>query len=444
MIKRAYGFVRNFLDRIPNFKKYFANAFWLISEKVFSLAISLVAGIYVARYLQPEGYGMLNYAISFVGIFSSFSTLGIDNILVRELARSPERKDEILGSCYILKSVGSLTLFTVVSVILIFFVDNPPLTNSLIFIIASAEVFKAFDVVKSFYSAKVQSKRFVRVQIIVNLVGNVLKIVLIFLDASIVWFAVVTALNSFGNGVGFAYTYWKLEGSPLKWIFKKSVARMFIRESWPITLQGLALHTQARIDQVMLGNLMNNYEVGQYSVAMRFIEIFAFIPVLLVSNFAPAVTKAKATNQQLYYERIVNFYRLMFLLFLITATPIFLFGERVIVMLYGMEYRAAGVLFSLFAIRLFFTNMGTAKGLYVVNESLFKNSLLNAVVGAIVNITVNYFLIPIYGSIGALIATVVSFTVSAFGVDLFFPRTRINSRLLLRGITTFWKLNKIS
>jgi len=443
MIKRVYGAVKNFLNT-PNFQKYFANVFWLISEKVFSLGISLVAGIYVARYLQPEGFGMLNYAISFVGIFASFSHLGIDNILIRELAKSPERKQEILGTCYILKSVGSLTLFAVVSIILIFFMDKGPVTNSLVVIIASAEVFKAFDVVKGFYASKVQAKRFVRVQIIVNLVGNALKIVLIFLDASIVWFGVVTALNSFGNGIGFVYTYWRLEESPLNWVYRKAVAWMFIRESWPITLQGLALHTQARIDQVMLGNLMNNYEVGQYSVAMRFIEIFAFIPVLLVNSFAPAITKAKAASQDLYYQRIINFYRMMFVLFLATAIPIFLFGEKVITLLYGLEYQAAGFLFSLFSIRLLFTNLGTAKSLYVVNESLFKNSLLNAIVGAITNITVNYFLIPIYGSIGALIATVVSFTVSVFGVDLFFRKTRINNRLLMRGITSFWKLNKIS
>src|SRR5690606_11532778 len=123
----------------------------------------------------------------------------------------------------------------------------------------------------------------VKVQIIVNLVGNALKIALIFLDASIVWFAVETALNSYGNGVGYVYTYWKLEESPLNWVFRKAVAWMFIREAWPVTLQGFALHTQARIYQVMLGNLMNNYEVGQYSDAMRFIEIFAFVPVLMVN-----------------------------------------------------------------------------------------------------------------------------------------------------------------
>src|SRR5690606_12251760 len=319
-----------------------------------------------------------------------------------------------------------------------------PLTNTLVVIIAVGELFKAFDVVVGFYQSKVQSKRFVRVQIIVNLVGNLLKIVLIFLDAPLVWFAVITALNSFGNGVGYVYTYWRLEGSPLNWMFRKAVALNLVRASWPITLQGRALHAPARIDQVMLGNMMNNAEVGQYSVAMRFIEIFGFIPMLLVSTFAPAATKAKAASETLYHERLVNFYRLMFILFLVTATPIFLLGKQVIVFLYGIEYQAAGVLFSLFSIRLLFTNLGTAKSLYVVNESLFRDCLLNAIVVAITDITLNYLLIPIYGSRGALIASVISFIISAFGVAMFFPEARLNNKLLFKGVTTFWRLNKIS
>jgi len=65
------------------------------------------SGIYVARYLRPESYGLLNYSLSFVSIFSAFSTLGLDQIIVRELAKGPGRKDELLGTGFILKVVGS-------------------------------------------------------------------------------------------------------------------------------------------------------------------------------------------------------------------------------------------------------------------------------------------------------------------------------------------------
>lgn len=441
MFKKIINVIRRFLIS-PTYKKYFDNVFWLTSEKVFSLLISMVVGIYVARYLQPESYGMLSYAISFVGILSAFSSLGVNRIMVRELARTPEKRNEILGTCFGLKFGGSIVLFLLMSVILLF-MGNSPLTNTLIVIIAAAEVFKSMDVVDSFYQSKVLSKYVARVQIAVNLVGNILKIVLIYWEAPLVWFAGITALNSLLNGVGYLYTYWRMDGNPFSWVFRRKLAFLFLVESWPITLQGLALHTQAKIDQVMLGKMIDNYEVGQYSVAMRMIEMFTFIPTMLVGTFAPAVTKAKAISQKLYFDRIINFYRLMFVLFLAISIPIFFTGELVVVTLYGEEYRAAGFLLSVFSIRLLFANIGSGKSLYVVNESLFKNSLLNAVVGAITNITANYFLIPIYGSIGALLSTIISFTVNVFVVDSFFQKTRVHQKLIFRGIFTFWKLNKI-
>src|SRR5258706_14456065 len=95
-------------------RKYVENAFWLIFEKCFSLFVGMVVGIYVARYLRPESYGLLNYALSFVSIFSAFSTLGLDQIIVRELAKAPGRKDELLGTGFILKVAGSGLLYVLI------------------------------------------------------------------------------------------------------------------------------------------------------------------------------------------------------------------------------------------------------------------------------------------------------------------------------------------
>src|SRR5882757_6160351 len=89
------------------FKKYIENASWLIFEKGFSLFVGLVVAINVARYLKPESYGLLNYALSFVSIFSAFSTLGIDQIIVRDLARDTSKKDDLLGTGFIIKVAGT-------------------------------------------------------------------------------------------------------------------------------------------------------------------------------------------------------------------------------------------------------------------------------------------------------------------------------------------------
>jgi O-antigen/teichoic acid export membrane protein len=427
---------------VQRIRKYAENAFWLMAEKGFALAAGMIVGIYVARYLRPEAFGLLNYSISFVGIFSALSTLGLEQIIVRELSRNPERKEELLGTGIVLKFAGSVVLIMVMGVFMIF-MNQSSFTNSLIMIIAAAEIFKSFEVINYFYQSQVRSKYVVRTQLFINLVVNIVKIAMVYLQFPLVAFAIIVMLNSLLNGVGYLFTYTRRSGKLREWHFDKSLALSLLKESWPLALYGIALHIQARIDQVMLGNLMNNYEVGQYSVALKFIEVFGFVPMVLMSTFTPAVSKAKAVSEDLYHSRLVNFYRLMFVTFLLMAIPIYFFSENVIVWLYGAEYQAAGFLLSLFALRLFFSNMGVGKSIYIVNESMFTYSLLTVVIGAASNIGLNFILIPAYGTIGAVVASMVSFTISIFIVDLFFKKAFRNLKLMLRGMLSFWKLKDI-
>src|ERR1043165_9594628 len=105
----------------------------------------MVVSVYVARYLQPEQFGLLSYAISFAGILSVV-TVSMDQVIVRELARYPEKKNVLLGTSFALKLASSLVIFVVLAVVL-FFMGNSSLTNGLILIVAAAELFKAFEVI---------------------------------------------------------------------------------------------------------------------------------------------------------------------------------------------------------------------------------------------------------------------------------------------------------
>ena len=76
------------------FKRYFANTSWMMGEKIIHLVVALFVGVYVARYLGPERFGLLSYAGSFVGLFTALATLGLDGIMVRELVKTPERRNK--------------------------------------------------------------------------------------------------------------------------------------------------------------------------------------------------------------------------------------------------------------------------------------------------------------------------------------------------------------
>jgi O-antigen/teichoic acid export membrane protein len=320
------------------------------------------------------------------------------------------------------------------------FMNHGSMANTLILIIASAEIFKGFEVINYFFQSKVKSKYVVQVQLIINLMISVSKIILVLERAPLISFAVVIALASLLNACGYLHAYRAREGGLAPWRFRKHLAAGLLRESWPLALYGLALHTQARIDQVMLGNMMNNYEVGQYSAALKIVEIFGFVPMILMSTFTPAVTKGKAAGEALYHSRLLNLYRLMFSTFLLVALPLFLFGDRIVFLLYGPDYQAAGYLLTLFSLRLFFANMGVGKSVFIVNESLFKYSLLTVILGALTNVSLNYFLIPRFGATGAVGGSMISFAVSVFVVDTFFARTRMNQRLMLQGMLSFWRM----
>ncbi|HMC97149.1 MAG TPA: polysaccharide biosynthesis C-terminal domain-containing protein, partial [Flavobacteriales bacterium] len=97
-------------------------------------------------------------------------------------------------------------------------------------------------------------------------------------------------------------------------------------------------------------------------------------------------------------------------------------------------------LLGLFAMRLIFPFMGVAKTSFITNESLFKFSLLTAIVGAAINVGMNFVLIPTMRANGALWATMISFIVGVFLMDLLFKKTRENFRMMMEATFTFWKI----
>ncbi|CUS92988.1 flippase [Candidatus Kryptobacter tengchongensis] len=431
----------NHLSSHEGFKRYFANTSWLFAEKVLRMVVGLFVGVWVARYLGPEKYGLLSYAQSFVGLFTAIATLGLDGIVVRELVKDESRRDELLGTAFWLKVIGGIGVLVFVA-LAVNFTSNDWYTNFIIFVIASGTVFQAFNVVDMYFQAKVMGKYIAYVNALSLFAGSLFKIYLILSEAPLVYFAWAVVFDSVVLALGYVYFYVFTKGSFRSFLhFRKSTAISLLKDSWPVILSGILLMIQARIDQVMIQEMVGSIEVGYYSVALRLIETFGFIPMILNSSIFPALVNAKKISQTLYNERFLNYYRLSFLLFLLTAIPIFLASEKIVVALYGFAYQPSGVLLSLMAVRLFFANTGVARGAFINIENLFRFSLFTMASGTLINVFLNYYLIPSYKSQGAIFATIVSFSITTFLIDFIYSKTRENVKLQMKAIFTFYKLN---
>lgn len=424
----------------PVLKKYIANTSWLVLGSVIRLVVGLFVGILVARYLGPEQYGMLSYAIAFVGLFSVLSSLGLDGIVVKEMAKHPEHRDEILGTAATLRIIGTLIMVGLL-VMASALTHQTDMTRILIAIVFTGYFFQVLAVIDWYFQAEVLSRFVVIAQMVQLVVSASVKVLLLWVHASLAMFALVTVLDAVVLIAVLAWFYTSRVGRIFSWSLSLTQAKGLLGQSWPLILSGAAIMVQARIDQVMLGEMLGDNVVGQYSVAMRMIEAFAFISVVICNSIAPEVTRWKSSGEQTYYHRLTNLYRLMFILFLLVAIPLFFLATPIVVLLFGESYQPAGALLALFGVRLFFTNFGMVRSLFITNNELFRYALVTSVLGAVVNIVLNYLLIPGYGAVGAIWATILSFAATIFFVDAFYGAARENFMAMIQGVMTPWKLS---
>lgn len=430
-------------------RKYLANTSWMFVEKVVRLGVVMVTTIFTTRYLGDQLFGQLSYASGYVGLFFALTSMGLDEIVVRDLVRKPERRDDILGTAAMLKLFGAL-LLVVLTTVVGFLKGMDTETLMLVAIIAVAELLKPFVVVEYWFQAQVQAKTSSLVLIAQALISAGYKFFLIGIEAPLSWFAWSYVVEMLVMSGGYLWAYERSGATWRTWKYSKDLLKELLQQSWPLIIFGIALYVQAKIDQVMIGDILTRTkgqasafkEVGQYSVALKMIEALGFLPVIVQKSLAPAITRAKLESREKYEDRLLNQYRLMFLMFLVTAVPLFLLARPVIVLFFGPEFEPAGVLLGWFSIRLLFTNMGMGKASFITNESLFKYSLITAVVGASLNIAINYLLIPTMGSFGSIWASVISFTVSLMLMDLLFKDTRANFGWMMKAMVSFWKFHR--
>lgn len=432
LFKYLPKFIRSRIEGRPEFQRVLGNSGWLFADRLFRLIVGLLVGVWVARYLGPEKMGIWNYSIALTAIAGAIAGLGMDGIVIRELVRRPQLKHKILGTVFLLRV--SVAFITWLSVSLFTYFTADDLSSTAVIIICSGLIFQSLDVIDLYFQSLVKGKYTVRAKSVGFLVTTLIRILLVLRKAPLEYF-LWNAVLDLCLGAAFLFiTYKKNFKSEIKWQFDKTIALSFFRSAFPILLMSLFTNIQAYADQLILKYMVSKSELGQYSVAMNLVGLFGFIPMAIYQSVSPSVTKAKTVGRDLYLNRLLKLYRSMFVLFILTAIPILFLGRFAILFLYGAKYEFAGVLFSVLSLRLLFTNFGTAKGIFILNENLFGYSLITSLVGAFVNILFNFILIPPFGVWGAFYSFMISFALSTFIIDLFYKRTSENALLMLKAM----------
>ena len=421
-------------------QKLLKNISWLFFDKIIRILGGLVVGIWVARYLGPSDFGVLNYALAYTALFMLFVKLGLDQIVVREVVKKPKLTNYLMGTAFGLKLVGSMLAFVLVMVSL-YFMETNTTTKIVIFIISAGFILQAVDVIDYYYQAHVLSKYVVIARNSAFIGSSLLKVYFIVYEYDVIYFALANTIDFALAGLFMLVLYKKIGGKVSQWKFSKVIAMRLLRFSWPLALSVFLISIHMKIDQVMIGNMLDVEQVGIYSVAVRLAEFWLFIPGIIVSTLMPYFVSLRESNNELYHYRLMQLYSFMFWMGLFVGVVTIIFGEYIIRLLFGEAYVGAYAAFVFNIWNGIFISQAIARGIWMISENLQIYRLYNNMIIVILNITVNLLLIPKIGIAGAAIATLLTQSIGTWVLGFLWKPLRPSTLAMIKSVNPIYLIN---
>ena len=435
---QKYTDVTNRLWQRQRIVKAAINSLWLSGDSILRLIVGLFVGVWLARYLGPDQYGIWNFALAFTAVFSFLTGLGLDNVVVRNLTKEPERKNEILGTAFFLKLMASLLALPVMMIIVIAVRPDDNLTVVLVLLNALGFVVQSFTTIAFFFQAQIQSKFYVYAVDASFLLITVVKVLLLLFEAPLLAFGVATLLESIFSALFLIAVYKLNRQSISNWRFNKTISVSLLKDCWPLMLSSAAIMIYMKIDQLMIGEMLGNSELGVYSAAVRISESWYFVPMAIASSVFPTIVGIREQNSVSYLIQLKRLLDLMAVVGMSVAILFSITGNFAIRILFGETYQEAGTVLMIHCWGGVFVCIGVVSSMWLVAENLQRYSFYRTLIGAVINILLNLVLIPFWGCNGAAIATVISYCIATYSIIFFAEGKIIRPMMLASLIPSQW------
>lgn len=419
-------------------KKIVSNVTWSLGGKIVNMASALFVGILVARYLGPENYGIMNYVISYVALFSVFATFGLDNIEIRELSRQNDKKDTILGTCFSIRILFAVLAYLgIVFSLSIYKTDR---FTSLMILAYGLTLFTGTgNILRNYFTSIVQNKYIVKSEIFRTFIGAGIKILLLWLKAPLEYFIYAQLFDTVLVASGYYISYKSIVGSVRLWRFDKTIVGFILKESFPLVLSGAAVIIYQRIDQVMIGNMLNKTEVGYFATAGKFVDLIVFLPTVLVQTVTPILIRAKENHPETYEAKKKTFVSITTWTAIIMSLVVSMLAYWLITYTYGVKYAPAIPVLQIMAFKAVGMALSSSGGQIIIMERMQKWAFIRNVMGCVLCIVLNYLLIPKYGIIGSAAITIITVLFTGCFSNIFIPCYHSVMKIQLYAIFLGWK-----
>ena len=395
------------------------SALWLMCERVIALGISFAVTLAVARHLMPEAFGRLSFLLALASLASPCMALGLNSLVTREVLQRPNAQHLIIGSSIVMRSLAGAVVAGLMLAVTSQYLPGEELV--LIAVLLFSTIFNAFAVVDFWLQARMANRYAALLRLAVISVFSLARLLAVWFDAGLPVFIYLLAIEFVVQGLLYLVVYHRLGGGVQTLRISAEECRTLLRQSRWLLLSGIAAILYLKVDQIMLGVMLDDRAVGIYAAAARLSEVWYFVPAAIVTALFPHLIDKRATDTERYGLDVQKLNDLLFSLALLVALVMSVTVGWLLPAMFGKAYAESVpvLMVHIWAAILVFMRALLSK--WLIAEELLRLSLLTQVCGAVANVGLNYYLIPLYGPLGAAYATVISYTVAGYGV-LFFHR----------------------
>lgn len=403
----------------------------MIGERVLRLALTFLIGVLVSRHLGPEGFGWLNGALATAALCTSLVDLGLDSVLRRELINRPDQRSQIMGSALALRAI----VLGPVAILLAYLFWRAPdglfMALGPCLILLLGPIFLSLD---SWFRSQTKAKYTAWAQTATLTLSVFGRLILVWRQAPQAAFVWMQAIELLFLGFLLVSFYRKTGESMSAWRAHYAEIRLLWRDSWPFALVGFSSLFYSRIDIVLLQIIENGAAAGHYAAGQRFSELVTVLPMVLISSFFPQLNHLHSRDSISYARKLQWLASLCAALAVAAACALTLGAPWGIPMVLGEDYKDTIPLVMIGAWAGVFATLGAVRAQWVLLENLQIYALAYVGISALLNLTLNLWLIPAHGAVGAAVASVVTQGFAVLLIPTLFRPLRPGLRFLFRAL----------
>jgi len=413
-------------------KSVFKNAAWIIGCKIVQSLINLVIGLITARYLGPSNYGTLSYVASVVAFALPIMQLGLNQTLVREFVKSPDQEGKILGTALVINILSSL--FCMLGSVAFVAVANAGERETILVcaLYSLTLLLQATEMTQYWFQAKLLSKYPSIAALGAYIIVALYKIFLLVTRKNILWFAFSNVLDYLLISAILLVIYKKVgtQRLSLNW----QIARDLISRSKYYIIPSLMVKIFQHTDRIMIKLMIGETETGMYSAAITCIGISAFVFGAVLDSARPVILEAKEKDPALYEKRVAQLYSIITCMSLAQSVVMCVLAKPLVNILYGEAYAATAEILSVAVWYVTFSHYGSVRNIWILAEEKQKYLLGINIAGAAANVLLNWIMIPIWGAIGAAVASLITQFFTNVIIGFIFKPIRRNNYLMIKGL----------